>query len=43
MKAFVTSLLPHIEQSKQMMIALEERYIFHFFILFLFFSTLANF
>ena len=43
MKAFVTSWLPHIEQSKQMMIALEERYIFHFFILFLFFSTLANF
>ena len=43
MKAFVTSWLPHIEQSKQMMIALEERYIYHFFILFLFFSTLANF
>ena len=30
MKAFVTSWLPHIEQSKQIMIALEERYIFHF-------------
>ena len=43
MKAFVTSWLPHIEQSKQMMIALEERYIYHFFILFLFFSTLAYF
>ena len=42
MKAFVTSWLPHIEQSKQMMIALEERYIFHFLI-FLFFSALANF
>ena len=42
MKAFVTSQLPHIEQSKQMLIALEERYIFHF-LLFLFFSTSANF
>ena len=37
MKAFVTSWLPHIEQSKQMLIALEERYIFHFFYFFLYF------
>ena len=43
MKAFVTSWLPHIEQSKQMMIALEERYIFHFLIFLIFFSALANF
>ena len=43
MKAFVTSWLSHIEQSKQMLIALEERYIFHFFIFSLFFSTSAYF
>ena len=41
MKAFVTSWLPHIEQSKQMLIALEERYIFHFFIFFFIFQYLC--
>ena len=41
MKAFVTSWLPHIEQSKQMLIALEERYIFHFFIFFFIFQYLS--
>ena len=41
MKAFVTSWLSHIEQSKQMLIALEERYIFHFFIFFFIFQYLS--